>query len=268
MRRRLPPLALAYHGVADVPLRDDPQRLFVSPAQLRRDIRLLRRWGYRFVTFGELARRAAVDEGSAYAALTFDDGLADNLTAAAPLLRDAQVPATIFVVSGWLGGRHPDAPWAQIVTADDVRELARLGFEIGVHTVNHLDLTTLSRREMVTELAVCRKTLEAILDAPVSVAAFPYGAADDDVREACAEAGLEAAAGIAGQGSWRDPLDLPRQPMANSASTLGLRLKRDGRYQAVIDLPGMRRLRGVSRLLHSRLRGGSGGRTRTPCDPR
>jgi peptidoglycan/xylan/chitin deacetylase (PgdA/CDA1 family) len=266
--RQLPPLALAYHGVADVALRDDPQRLFVSPAQLRRDMGLLRRWGYRFVTFGELARRAAADEGGGCAALTFDDGLADNLTAAAPLLREAQVPATFFVVSGWLGGRHPDAPWATILTSDDVRELARLGFEIGVHTVNHPDLTTLSRLEVVTELAVCRETLEAILDAPVSVAAFPYGAANEGVREACAEAGLEAAAGIAGPARWHDRFGLPRQPMANSASALGLRLKRDGRYQAVIELPGMRRVRHVSRLLHSRLRAGSGGRTPIPSEAR
>ena len=102
---RRPPLALAYHGVRAVPLRDDPMRLFCSPAQVEADIRTLRGWGYELVTFGELAARIARGEGDGAAALTFDDGLAGALPA---------VPATVFAVTGWLGGRHPDAPWARI----------------------------------------------------------------------------------------------------------------------------------------------------------
>src|SRR4051794_8752711 len=37
-RGRLPPLALAYHGVADVALRDDPHGLFVRPRDLERQV--------------------------------------------------------------------------------------------------------------------------------------------------------------------------------------------------------------------------------------
>ena len=62
--RRLPPLALAYHGVRAVPLRDDPMRLFCSPAQVAADIRALRAWGYELVTFGELAARSRRGEGA------------------------------------------------------------------------------------------------------------------------------------------------------------------------------------------------------------
>src|SRR5918996_651722 len=62
----LPPLALVYHGVDDVPLRRDPYGLFVAPRDVRRHIPRLRSWGYSLVTFGRLATLA--DERRAHAA--------------------------------------------------------------------------------------------------------------------------------------------------------------------------------------------------------
>ncbi|MCX9156871.1 polysaccharide deacetylase family protein [Niveibacterium sp. 24ML] len=50
----------------------------------------------RLMARGELPARAA--------AITFDDGYADNLTVAAPLLQKAGLPATFFIASGYLDG--------------------------------------------------------------------------------------------------------------------------------------------------------------------
>src|SRR5215211_5659995 len=97
-RRSPPPLALAYHGVGDVPLRQDPYGLFVRRRDLQRQIRRLKSWGYRVVRFGELAARIREGRGVGHAALTFDDGPADNLHSLVPLLRSEGVPATVFLV--------------------------------------------------------------------------------------------------------------------------------------------------------------------------
>src|SRR5919108_3968307 len=99
--RPLPPLALVYHGIADVPLRRDPKGLFVAPADFRRHVDRLRSWGYSLVTFGRLAALAADGDAGGHAALTFDDGFADNLHVAAPLLEELDAEATVFMVSRW-----------------------------------------------------------------------------------------------------------------------------------------------------------------------
>lgn len=246
-----PPLALAYHGLASLRFADDPYRLFVAPEQVIRDVRLLRRWGYELVTFGQLAERTGHGDGAGLAALTFDDGLADNATVLGPLLDDAGAPATVFVVSGWIGARHPDAPWAPMLTGPQIRALHAAGIEIGAHTATHRDLTGLGPDEVRDEIVGSRAALEELVDAPVRTLAYPYGAADDRVRRACADSGITAACRTTGDGSWSNPLDLPRQAMAHGSSRLGLWLKARDRYEPLMRVPGTRPLRRLSRRAHS-----------------
>src|SRR3954470_15948888 len=95
-RRRPPALILLYHRVA-TPTRD-PQLLSVSPERFAEHLEVVRRCAEPVALAGILAQ----GEGPR-AAITFDDGYADNLHEAAPLLAAAGVPATVFVVSGQVG---------------------------------------------------------------------------------------------------------------------------------------------------------------------
>ena len=238
-----PPLSLTYHGLADVSLARDPHSLFTSPRALRRQIRVLRRWGYELVTFGALADRAAAGTATGCASLTFDDGFADNLHELVPLLREEAAPATVFVVSGWLGRAHPDAPDARVLSIPELRELRRAGVEVGAHTVTHPVLTDLPYGEALRELRESRLRLEDTLEQRVDLAAYPFGAADAAVRRACREAGYRAAAQIDGHGSWDDPFALPRQNMGNASSITGLRLKRADRFERAVRREPWRTLR-------------------------
>lgn len=243
-----PPLALAYHGVADVPIREDPHGLFVRPRDLRRHIRALRRWGYELVTFGELAARAAEGRGPGSAALTFDDGLADNLHQLLPVLREEGARATVFVVSGWLGKPYPYRPGARLLTPDELVDLHRAGVEIGGHTATHPDLTTLSAGAAEADLRHGRETLAELIGAPVDVLAYPFGRATEQTRAAAERAGFRAACRTSGNGAWSDPLNLPRQDMDNPGTMLGLRLKRDDRYEPLMRARTARAVRRAVRL--------------------
>jgi peptidoglycan/xylan/chitin deacetylase (PgdA/CDA1 family) len=246
MARRLPPLALAYHSVEARPLRDDPFGLCTSPRRLERHIRRLQAWGYELVTFGELAHRAVDGDVSGAAALTFDDGFADNLHVLLPLLREYRARATVFVVSSWLGERHPQRPHSAILTADELRTLAAHGIEVGSHTVTHPDLSALGFDEARGELATSKHDLEAVLDAAVDVVAYPYGKASATTLAACAAAGFRAGCRVSGNGTWDDPFNIPRQDMDNGATLLGLRLKRDDRYEPLVGTAvGRLPLRGI-----------------------
>lgn len=229
MPRLPPPLILAYHGVADVPAHKDPEGLFISPRQLRGQINRLRRWGYEFVTFGALAAHVAPGR----VALTFDDGLVDNLEQLAPLLRDEAATATTFVTTGWIGQAHPSVPYTRLMTPDEIRELRRCGVEIGAHSVTHPDMTRLDFDTACREVRDSCGRLAEIVGAPVDTFAYPYGFADAGATRAVRAAGVRAACRVRGEGSWEDPLNLPRQDN-NTKSWLGFLLKRDDRYERLM----------------------------------
>jgi peptidoglycan/xylan/chitin deacetylase (PgdA/CDA1 family) len=95
------PVVLLYHRVAR-PVAD-PQLLAVTPEQFADHLALL---ADRFepVPLPDLvARVQAGRESRDVVAVTFDDGYADNLLAAKPLLERHGVPASVFVASGLLG---------------------------------------------------------------------------------------------------------------------------------------------------------------------
>lgn len=251
MPERLPPLALAYHGVAEEPAGPDPHGLIVTAGDLTRHVQTLLDWGYELTTFGNLAALAFAGEGTGRAALTFDDGLLDNLGVLAPLLDRLGVPATVFVVPGWMGKPHPDVPWTRVMNEREVAALAAQGVEIGGHSMTHCDLTKLDFDGALREWSLCKASLEDLTGGTVSVASHPYGRATPETRRACRAAGFEAACRAGGRGSWEDLFDLPRQDMDSGAGLFGLRLKRQNRYEGLMRLPPVR----IARTLGRRARG-------------
>lgn len=97
-------LVLMYHRIASVPV--DPWNLAVTPEHFDDQLGTLG----RHVDFVPLNRlRESLRSGRRVrpaVAVTFDDGYADNLLTAKPVLERHQVPATVFVASGFTGNGH------------------------------------------------------------------------------------------------------------------------------------------------------------------
>lgn len=115
-------------------------------------------------------------------AITFDDGFRDNLLEAAPVLARHEIPATVFVVTGRLGGfldDEPDSQHGALMTWDEVRRLRDLGIDIGGHTVNHIRLSHRDEAGQRHEISGCFETLARELAQTPKAFAYPYGSAAD-----------------------------------------------------------------------------------------
>jgi len=89
-----PSVVLLYHRVAE--LSSDPHALAVHPERFRAQMERLAR-AAALTRFENLGRGPAPA-----AAVTFDDGYADNLGAALPILESFAIPAVFFVTTGFV----------------------------------------------------------------------------------------------------------------------------------------------------------------------
>lgn len=187
-----------YHRVGEA-VNAWEQRYCVEPGRFASHMQALHDRGYRPCSIGAyfawLAGRAPLPERSFL--LTFDDGFVGVFEHARPVLLDLGWTATVFVVSGRIGGddawdaahnpahrRHP------LMGTGQIERMASEGFDIQSHSSRHHDLTTIPRTQLRDELAGSRSELQALLGSPVHFLAYPFGRFDADVRQAAVDAGF------------------------------------------------------------------------------
>lgn len=175
----------------------------------------------RVVAVSEGVARLA-DPGAAretLVAVTFDDGTADFLDVALPVLVEYQVPATVYVATDFVDRRrnfpHDGVP----LSWDALRAAASTGLvDVGSHTHTHALLDRLAAAEVVNELDRSRALVqEHIGHAPAHFAypkaVAPSRAAEDIVRARFASAAL---AGTRVNPYGADPYRLARSPVQYS----------------------------------------------------
>ena len=131
------------------------------------------------------------------AAVTFDDGFQSVFDNALPIMANLDIPATLFVPTGYLAGAPGWIPAVrrQRGSSGIVASAATLAssnsrlVKIGSHTVTHPHLPSQPGDALQAELAGSKRELEEITGAPVTILSFPYGSFDDRVLEAASAAG-------------------------------------------------------------------------------
>lgn len=225
------PVVLMYHRVcADPEWR--PSEFLVSATAFRRHMTYLKSHGYWTPRLSDVLRaggRAPCRPGHPVV-LTFDDGYADNLANAVPVLRELGFTASFFPVldlqrrfNDWDTAPELRAP---LLTVDEMHALEDAGMELGSHTLTHPRLTRAGASQLADELARSREVLGTVAARPLPVLAYPYGDVDDRVKRAAREAGYEAALAVnSGPLDMRaDPFEIRRQRVGNGSSDGYLRL--------------------------------------------
>jgi peptidoglycan/xylan/chitin deacetylase (PgdA/CDA1 family) len=146
--------------------------LTVTPLEFEKQLRWLRDRGCAAVTVDQLVHDTnAGSVAACEVALTFDDGYADVVTIAAPMLRRYGDRATFYIATGYVGATgHVDV--AQL------RALHGEGMEIGAHTVHHVDLTKLPPERASQEIESSALALRGWIGVPISSFAYPSGRVD------------------------------------------------------------------------------------------
>lgn len=170
----------------------------------------------------------------------FDDCYRDFFQNAVPLLSSFAMPATFFISSGFIDSNRSfshDSVYLPLVfenlKSDEVREMAALGFEIGAHSVNHVNLGIASDVDAEQEVLQSRASLEEITGLPVKYFSFPFGKIEnisESARKIIMEAGFDALfsayGGVVGSGT---PLeDIPRRGVSSAHRPLDLLMEIEG----------------------------------------
>lgn len=176
---------LAYHsigtpewGVNDVRARDFERHLQIAADD-----------GWTFATPAEVM--AAPEKQQL--AVTFDDGVTSVLANAAPVLRHHGIPATMFVVSGWADGGHPER-YRHVLDWKGVAALQDYGISLASHSATHPDFGRIGAAEARQELETSRQRMEQVLGIPVEEFAIPFGQSrnwSDAARTAARDAGYK-----------------------------------------------------------------------------
>jgi glycosyltransferase involved in cell wall biosynthesis/peptidoglycan/xylan/chitin deacetylase (PgdA/CDA1 family) len=162
-------------------------------------LRWIKRLGYRPIRLEEFldCRRQRRFPPARSVVLTFDDGYADLSSEALPLLRRHETPATIFLVSQYVGTSNRwdetgELAGRPLMDWNQVRDMAAHGNEFGAHSQSHAALTRVDPHVAAAEIEGSRHDIEHALGRPVQAFAYPYGLHDADVRKLVERAGYAA----------------------------------------------------------------------------
>ncbi len=177
---------LMYHRVASAP--GDP--LAINPDRFRRQLDALRADDLPIVPVRDvydMLETGSVERG---VAITLDDGYLDSLTAAEPILREFEAPATVFVPTGIIS-RDVPCTWYRdpppFLNWTDVKTLIAGGFvDVQPHGVAHLALPALpddaARKEIEGSVRELSERAQVVAHT-YSYAAGRYGSREVSVVE-------------------------------------------------------------------------------------
>jgi peptidoglycan/xylan/chitin deacetylase (PgdA/CDA1 family) len=216
-----------YHSVSDCP--DDPYNVTVTPARLDRQLAWMSGRGLRGVSMRELLEARARGTERGLVGLTFDDGYADFVSTALPVLYRWGFTATVFVLPGRLGGENgwePSGPRKPLLDVDGIRRVMAAGMEVASHGLTHLDLTKVTDEVLHAEVDDSRHLLAGITGCAIEGFCYPYGYLDERVTDAVRRAGYRYACAITPGPDGCGDFALPRIHIGQADTLARLELKR------------------------------------------
>lgn len=164
---------ILYHRIDISPINS---QYYVPPEKFKEEMTLLHNWGYTTITTELLVKaiREGADLPPRPIIITFDDGHLNNYTTAFPIMQELGFTGVLYIVTNYMGADH-------YMNADQIKEMAAAGWEVGSHSVSHANLTLQEPYRQRLEVVESRKILEETLGVPILTIAYPYGISNPGV---------------------------------------------------------------------------------------
>jgi peptidoglycan/xylan/chitin deacetylase (PgdA/CDA1 family) len=178
---------LLYHHVSNAA---PGNRYYVTLDDFRTQMEALRDWGYTPITMSELVD-ALIHGGNLPpqpVVISFDDGNLDIYQNAFPIMHQMGFVGTFYIVANRLQSNG-------FVNVSQLKEMINDGWEIGSHSMSHIDLT-LDHSVARFEILQSRLSLEDALGISINTFAYPYGKTDEYIADRVSEYGYQAGIGL------------------------------------------------------------------------
>ena len=177
---------LMYHAIND----DTSTSLNVNPVIFSRQIAFLEKEGYNVISLKRFVE-GVKNKGKfppKTVVITFDDGFEDNFVYAFPVLAKYKMPATIFLITKYVGKREGYLTWDQVLL------MKGNGIDFGGHTRDNIYLPSLAdEKELWEQIAGCREDIARKADYEAEFFCYPSGGFNEKVKETVIKAGYEGA---------------------------------------------------------------------------
>lgn len=181
---------LIYHNIGY-----EKGSFFVSPGNFTKQMEYIKKNGYEVITLDELVRSIKDKKllKKNKLVITFDDGYKDNFQYAYPVLKNFGYPATIFLVTDFIG-REFTGEGKEFMNWDEVVAMSKDRISFGGHTKNHFYLGDVKDEAVAFEQIIgSKKAIEEKIGMPVDYFCYPSGGFTNRVKELVAQAGYQGA---------------------------------------------------------------------------
>ena len=214
---------LMYHQVGEFENVTRLKANFCHVKRFEKQMHFLKRWNYNVISLTDAIKglKGEIDLPKHSVVITFDDGYENFYDYAFPILKELNLPSTVYAVAGLVGKPsdwlyEDDIQPAPLMTLDQMLEVQKHGVDFGSHAISHPRLSKIDRADMRREVFESKAMLEDMLNRPVEHICYPYGDHDQMVVEASREAGFLSGTTIIKGSAWseHDALALPRKAIS------------------------------------------------------
>jgi len=177
---------LMYHHIDD---RGKLSSLSVSPENFRRQMRFLSERNYNVISLSELvqAKKDKKELPRNTVVITFDDGYENNYISAFPVLREYDLPATIFVIVGSIGEKG-------YLSYEQINQMLSSGLiALGSHSLSGDYLPGKTILELVEQIRDSKMVLQDNLNKRIKLFCYPIGGFSPEIQEFVKKYGYKAA---------------------------------------------------------------------------